>query len=434
MDRSRLFALVCARLQGLVPDWDFAGWPDRISPASHLIADLGLTSVEFVELFVGIEQDLGRTIGFHDLLMVDGRYISDLRIDHLLDYVGARIVSSVPAAEMLPTASQDLQAPHQCSTVDTVMLARFRSIIPHPGRGPEVQIKNRRAVFLLSAPRSGSTLLQTILAGHPGLFAPPELHLLWFQDLAHRKHAFQQDNNRHLVSGAIRAIMELDQIDSAQGEALLDACARQAMPVPQFYALLQRRLGRKRLLVDKTPANAYSQDVLRRAEDQFREPLYVHLVRHPCGMMRSFIDAKLERTVPFMMRHGREFTRDQLAELAWLVCNENITAFLEGIPPERQVRLHYEDLVTSPQASIGALCGFLGLDYRAEMLDAYEDKQARMVDGLHSIGEMSGDLKFHLHGRIDRDAAERWRRFLSEEAASTLTWRLAESLDYARRH
>ena len=44
--------------------------------------------------------------------------------------------------------------------------------------------KNPPAVFVLSPPRSGSTLLRVMLGGHPRLFAPPELELLSFNTLA----------------------------------------------------------------------------------------------------------------------------------------------------------------------------------------------------------------------------------------------------------
>ena len=48
-----------------------------------------------------------------------------------------------------------------------------------PSRRPAQ--KNRRMVFLHSSPRSGSTLLRVMLAGHPDLFCPPELDILPFE-------------------------------------------------------------------------------------------------------------------------------------------------------------------------------------------------------------------------------------------------------------
>ncbi|MBN2886552.1 MAG: hypothetical protein JXM75_07600, partial [Chromatiaceae bacterium] len=87
IDRDELHARLLPLLADLVPDWDFDGWEQRLDDDTRLIADLDLTSVEFIDLFVGIEKAVGRSIGFHDLLMVDGRYITDLRLGDLLDFV-----------------------------------------------------------------------------------------------------------------------------------------------------------------------------------------------------------------------------------------------------------------------------------------------------------------------------------------------------------
>lgn len=423
--RSRLLPLFAE----LVPDWEFDGWSERIDDDTRLIADLDLTSVEFIDIFVGIEQAFGRTIGFHDLIMVEGRYVSDLSFGDLIDFVHARLLNArvEPVRPPPPTVAHETATPR----LDESQIARFRAIIPQPKPWPPTLRKNARAIFVLTAPRSGSTLFQTILAGHQALFAPPELHLLAYADLAERRRSFQTEANRHLTSGAVRAIMELEGLTVEAAQALLERYEQERMPVDGFYGLLQDRLG-SRLLVDKTPSYTYSRQVLERAERMFDEPIYLHLVRHPGGMVRSFSDARLERVAPFMQRHASEFDSEQFGELVWLTCNRNIVDFLEQIPANRQYRLHYEDLVGTPEDTLRRLCGFLGLDFKADMLDPYQDKHQRMADGLNRVGELSGDLKFHLHERIEPEAAQRWRRFSSEDALSAPTWRLAETLGYRR--
>src|SRR5439155_12751 len=49
-----------------------------------------------------------------------------------------------------------------------------------------VERRNPPMLFLLSSPRSGSTLLRVMLQGHPRLFSPPELHLLPFDGMKDR--------------------------------------------------------------------------------------------------------------------------------------------------------------------------------------------------------------------------------------------------------
>jgi hypothetical protein len=54
-----------------------------------------------------------------------------------------------------------------------------------------------------------------------------------------------------------------------------------------------------------------------------------------------------------------------------------------------------------------------------------------MTDGLKVASQYSGDLKFHLHERIEPTTADRWKQYASEGALSQMTRRLAESLGYS---
>ncbi|EIC22241.1 sulfotransferase family protein [Thiorhodovibrio frisius] len=431
--REELRSIILPLLASLAPDWEFDEWEDRVDDSHLLIADLGLTSVEFIDLFVGIESACARNIGFHDLLMVDGRYISDLSLGALIDYVVERIQAGdqgkVKATARVQNQPLESTSSDPSAQLDSTHIARFKGIIPPPGPLPATGSKLAKAVFVFSAPRSGSTLLQAILAGHPELFAPPELHLLWYSDLAERRQVFHLKDNRHLTSGAIRALMALEGLDAEAATIRMDELEAAKTPVREFYALLQSRLG-TRLLVDKTPSSALLIDVLERAEALFEEAIYIHLVRHPGGMIQSFIDAKLERAVPFMQRHCAEFSREQFAELTWLACNENITAFLEKIPKQRKHRILYENMVQDPEITLRDLCRALSIPFQPQMLDPYHDKNQRMTDGLYRVGEMSGDLKFHLHDRINPDAAYRWRSYANLDAISDRTWSLAASYGY----
>lgn len=429
-DRTAIRALLLSLLARLVPDWEFEGWAERLDDRTRLLADLGLTSVDLVDLFVGIEENLGRKLGFHDLIMVEGRYVSDLEIGRLIGFIEERLHQG-PQAQANTEASpaHPIPSPAKGNRLTDADIARFCDMLPRPLPWPPVEHKNPPAVFVLTAPRSGSTLLQGMLAGHPKLFAPPELHLLWYRDLAERRASIELTGNRHLITGAIRALMALKGLAIEEARSLLERYEQAHLPVADFYRWLQMQLG-DRLLVDKTPAYAYSVEVLRRAETLFDRPLYIHLVRHPGGMIRSFADARLERTAPFMQRHAGAFTSEQWGELAWLTCHRHILQHLAAVPSGRQYRIYYEDLVKSPEETLKGLCRFLGLEFEPAMLDPYRDSHQRMLDGLHRVGELSGDLKFHLHAGIDPTAADRWRKFLAEGDLSDQTWALAQALGY----
>ena len=402
---------------------------DPIGPQTRLIADLGFASVDFIHLIVELESNFQRKMGFHDLIMPHGQYVEDLAVEDLTDFIEHRMAGEETAA-----ASADIPvavfAPDSSPVLRPVDIATFRALMPSPEKWGEVaapERKNPRAAFIFSSPRSGSTLLRVILAGHPELFSPPELHLLNYATMARRHIALNNKENEHLLSGTIRAVMPLRHCTAEEAAEFVSDCEARAMPTHEFYALLQELLG-SRLLVDKTPIYAMHESILQRAERDFDEPLFIHLVRHPCGMIRSFEDAKMEQLIPFMRES--HFTRRQLAELTWLLTNQNIAQFFSGLPGHRRLLMRFEDLVRDPRASATRLCKFLGLSLAEEMLDPYQESDSRMTGGLTSAAHYSGDLKFHLHARIEPEAADRWKKFDSDEWLSPMSRSLAAELGY----
>jgi acyl carrier protein len=403
---------------------------DPIGTSTRLIDDLGFASVDFIQLIVELEGHFRRKFGFHDLLMPDGHYVEDLTVGELVAFIEQRLEGPIvrqPSAPSIRLPSLDAHSDPALAPED---LSAFRTLTPSPsawGKDIEPSIRNRPAAFILSTPRSGSTLLRVVLAGNPLLFAPPELHLLNYVTMAQRKAALSNALNEHLLTGTTRALMRLRSCSAEEAEEILRSCEDRAMPTHDFYTLLQELIG-ERLLVDKTPIYSMHPEILRRAEQSFDSPLYVHLVRHPCGMIRSFEDAKIEQLIPFMRESN--FSRRQLAELTWLLANENVENFFVAVPLERWLRVRYEDLVREPQPSLQRICDFLGVPFVPEMLDPYQDLDSRMTTGLHSVSEFSGDLKFHLHARIEPEAADRWRKYDSEDSLSAMSRNLAASFGY----
>ena len=306
--------------------------------------------------------------------------------------------------------------------IDASDLAAMRSLI-EPSSAAAA--KNRPAVFVLSAPRSGSTLLRVMLGGHPDLFAPPELELLSFTGMAERRSTFS-GRDAFWREGLIRAVLELRGVAPDAAREEVEGWERDGLSTQEVYRRLQESLG-SRLLVDKTPSYALDLTILRRAEEGFTGAKYLHLVRHPCGMIRSFEEAKLDL---IFFRREHRFTRRQLAELIWLLSEQNIREFLDGIPAERRHVVRFEDLVAAPEPVLRGVCGFLGIDYHPAMAAPYQGERSRMTDGLHAESRMLGDVKFHEHAGVDAQVAARWRDELSEELLGDLTRALAAELGY----
>ena len=321
----------------------------------------------------------------------------------------------------IPEGARNKLAPEDVAT----MRAMIHPLVARRGEIAR-RTKNPRAVFILSTHRSGSTLFRIMLAGHAKLLAPPELELLGFDNMTQRKEAFS-GRDSYWLEGAIRALMQVRQCSVEVAEQALNAFEAQGMDVPEFYALLQREAG-GRLLIDKSTHYALNLDSLRQAEAWFEEPLYLHLLRHPCGSIQSYVDTRME----FFFRYEHSFSAAQLAELNWLISQQNIVTFLDEVPQERQLQIRFEDLVAAPEPAMQEVCRFLGVEFDPEVLDPYGDAAVRMTDPVYAHSKMLGDVKFVGHRKIDPTIADRWRGKVAEDSLGDMTWQLARTFGYER--
>jgi acyl carrier protein len=396
---------------------------ERISVHDNFF-ELGGDSLQAAVLTNRIQEELQVTAHVRALFMAPN--IADLA-RYVEEYYpeAARRLGDDPAGAIAAPAAI-ISGGAGAGQVDEHKIAQIRAIIP-PLRGRPAGLagtaKNPPAIFVLSPPRSGSTLLRTMLAGHSRLFAPPELDLLSFNTLAERRAAFSGEHSFWL-EGAIRALMEVMGVDAEQAAAVMAGYEADGMTVKAFYGQLQAALGARRL-VDKTPVYPLDPAILRRMEEDFERPAYIHLVRHPHASIYSFMEAKLDH---IFFRHPHPFAQRELAELVWIICHEHILAFLRDIPPERQCRITFEELVSQPAAEIQRLCAFLDIPFEESMLKPYEGR--RMTDGIRPGAQMVGDFKFYLRSDIDPRAANRWQQFHAEEFLSPISRRIAMEIGY----
>jgi hypothetical protein len=204
----------------------------------------------------------------------------------------------------------------------------------------------------------------------------------------------------------------------------------------EYYKIIQD-LAHEKILVDKTPAYAVDLDILNLAEKYFENPKFIFLQRHPYGMIRSFEEARLEQ-LWFPRLIGKDygainsfpFNRRELAELIWIILNQNIITFLSSIPNDRQISIKYESLVKEPELTTTNLCNWLGVPFEESMLQPQQKTPNRMVDGIHDISRMIGDPKFHNHVGITASAADQWKSFYTHDFLSTTAQSLAQQLGY----
>jgi thioester reductase-like protein len=321
------------------------------------LATLGLDSLAVVELIRRVQERTGLQI-----------YPADVLDAPSLAGLAAMLLAPRPAGE---DRAAFLAACEKLAGGD-----------PLPEREAQVSV-GRPPVFLLSAPRAGSTLLRVLLGGHPAIFAPPELHLLRFPDLRARRERL---GPQMLHLGLEQALIGLGSSAEA-ARATTEAWEREAAPVQAAYEAL---LASGRVLVDKSPSYAFDPAVLRRAERMFAGARYVLLQRHPDPVRASFARLRMGRLfdLPSGLPEG---------EAAWAVAARHLRAFAATIDPARVHHVRHEDLLRDPEGELRALAAFLGLPFDPAMLSPWEGDARRMTGDLGFIG----DPGFHKRPRLD---------------------------------
>ncbi|MCC6793695.1 MAG: SDR family NAD(P)-dependent oxidoreductase [Candidatus Hydrogenedentes bacterium] len=359
--------------------------------------ELGVDSIMMMEIVNSIERDLHVRLFPKELF--DRPTIADL---------APYLVSEV--AKLDHRADAQVQSTGARSTT-----ARLRPRLKRIGPA----VRNKPAVFLLSAPRSGSTLLRVMLAGHKHLFSPPELHLLQYNTMREWHDGL---GTSFLGEGLPRAWMELRGCSAEEAKAQIDEYVKSDVPVSKVYADLQEIVA-PRLLVDKSPSYGEGVDILEHAERIFDGAKYIHLVRHPYSVIESFIRNRFDR----LMMDG---DADPMAagEEVWSMHNANIADFLQTVDDKRKFLIKYEDIVANPEDAMKAMCAFLEVPFDPAVLTPYEGE--RMTDGIREKSMPIGDPNFKKHDSIDSSLGDVWKRTRLPRKLGGYARRVATELEY----
>ena len=283
--------------------------------------------------------------------------------------------------------------------------------------------KNKPMVFLHSSPRAGSTLLRVMLAGHPDLFCPPELNLLFFEDMQEWHQNIGFGHELEWTSAGVQwAFMELQGLESEAGQAFVDALVQRNESAQQVYARLQGLMG-SRWLVDKTPTYAMDPTTLQRAEEMFDDAKYIYLFRHPYPVMDSLLRIRLDQLFGPSLFDQAEVDPFVVAETVWAIANRNLLNFFDRIGPERCRWVRYEDLVSQPETVMRDLCRFLEIPFHEGVLHPYDGRRERMIGGL-------GDPNILQHNRIEPRLGEAWKNIKWPRSLDASTRQLVMRLGY----
>jgi len=258
-------------------------------------------------------------------------------------------------------------------------------------------------LFVVSPPRSGSTLLQRMIGAHSAVLTHPEPHLvtplayLGFHDTVDRApydHINAAEAMRLFVAHLPRG--EDDYLDALRAYA------------DTLYGRMLATGDGEVLFMDKTPAYALVLPFLTRL---YPSAKYVVLTRHPLAVFssyaNSFFDGRweeahqynpiLERYVPAIGK----FLRDR---------------------PVACAHVRYEALVRSPEAELERVFAYLGIPHEPEAVQYGASPGGGPGDGAPGRGDPIGV------GRHDRPVTDSLHKWAAELAGDDRKRALAEAM------
>jgi amino acid adenylation domain-containing protein len=342
--------------QFLVDEWCRVLHLDNVGVRDRFF-DLGGDSLRAATLMHRIQERLGEPVFVVGIF--EAPTIADLAAYLRKNY----------AAAVAREFGSEPEAPSSRGPLTEATITEVRRRIRRTTVTSKPQSRNRRAIFILAPPRSGTTLLKAMLAQHPGLFAASELRLLGFETVAARNAAFQGRESiwRHRLEAVL---CEARHCTESEAEEVVRAFESNSRRTEEFYALIQEAVH-PRELVEKTTSYALDPAALQHADSIFDQPFYIHLTRDPAAMIASFERQRMDQIyVPF----PHDLTPRDAGELIWLIAHQNALEFLSTIPAERQHRLRFEQLVTAPEEVMRSLCSDMGIPFSPAVLDPYRNR------------------------------------------------------------
>lgn len=211
-------------------------------------------------------------------------------------------------------------------------------------------------LFVVSAPRSGSTLLRLILDTHPNIAVPPPG---WLFDLVYpylySYGELASDANFLALAEDILATPTVQKWPLSVTAAELVAAAGEKSFAGLYAALhmAYAKPGNKRRWGEKTPRNAFWIDEIRTL---FPDARFIHIVRDGRDMAIDISDSIL---LPYSVYSGANL---------WQRYVLAIRDSMGRLPGDCFIEIRYEDLCADPETTIRKLCGFLGEDFDRAML------------------------------------------------------------------
>lgn len=247
-------------------------------------------------------------------------------------------------------------------------------------------------VFIVGAPRSGTTLTAKIIGGHPEIYIPGENY--FFDDIYSRKRDLgelpSQDVLRKIYArlmsmyGRYNMLPDQERINSlADGPLSLQVFSdcKSYDQVLSLFMEIQTQLVHKSRWGNHTPRDLYNVDDIL---SFYPEAKIVVCMRDPRDFMLSYKDK-------WKIRKGQEALRLKslyhpvITAMHWKSSMKQVLGLRDKVPARNLFILKYESLVAKPEATVRKLCSAIDETFYPEMLEVPDNNSSTVQSGVKGI-------------------------------------------------
>ncbi len=261
---------------------------------------------------------------------------------------------------------------------------------------------NNKIVFIISLPRSGSTMLQHILGAHSEMVATAEPWILFPASMSLKEDTITAPYNHEICRIALNDF--LGQLKNKEQEYYN---AVRKMATHLYDTFLKEK--EKNIFIDKTSRYYLILPELMRI---FPDAKFIFIVRNPLAIFSSFITSMVGNNIEGL---GDVNIRNDLLF--------GYKLLYEGYKTNKKnsIIVRYEDIIKNPEIEIESICKYIGVKFEKTMLD-YKAK----------IGILQGKLvdtkSIHKHDRPVNKYIDAWKNNLKTKQNKILVKGFIENI------
>lgn len=227
-------------------------------------------------------------------------------------------------------------------------------------------------LFIVGSPRSGTTLLQSMLASHAQITSFPESHFFKYLVFNQRRWSLTLGSLGFAPPGANRRFREfLREMNQEQMQNALPPFTvfskQYAQAFVEILDTLTEQQG-KSIWLEKTPGHLYCIDCIERWVPGAK---FIHILRNGIDVVAS----QYEVTHKYPEIWGGKRDVDQCIQ-RWI---KDVKISQSYLNRPNNILVRYERLLKEPELVLKKLCQFIGVSFNESMLQNYSDTFEQIV-------------------------------------------------------